>query len=291
MEGELLLMSYILEIANLTKNYPGFKLDDINMQIPHSRIVGLVGENGAGKTTLISLILNQIKKDSGYIKIFGEDNIKKEFKIKQDIGFLVDECCFHACLNAKNIMKIMRPIYTKWDDTEFNSLLRKLNVDSLKKVSEMSKGMKNKLMLAVAMSHSPLLLILDEITSGLDPVVRDDILLLLKDYAYQKQTTVFFSTHITSDLEKIADDIAFIHDGKLVLYMPLQKLQKDYILLKCSKNQYQNVNRDDILIAYSKENEYSLLIKSNLKHFNGMISIPTIDDIMLLYIKGRRVCV
>lgn len=283
-----MMMNYILEVTNLTKNYSSFKLDNINLQIPYGRIVGLIGENGAGKTTLISLILNQIKKESGHINIFGEDNIKEENKIKQKIGFLVDECCFHACLNANDIRKIMRSIYTQWDDAEFNSLLIKLDIDSSKKISELSKGMKNKLMLAVAMSHSPSLLILDEVTSGLDPVVRDDILLLLKDYVHQRQTTVFFSTHITSDLDKIADDIAFIHNGKLVFYEPLLKLQKDYLFLKCSKDEYQKVNKEDIIISSCRDNECSLLIKnhSNYPDNIGVISIPTIDDIMLLYIKG-----
>ncbi|MGZ7440366.1 ABC transporter ATP-binding protein [Paenibacillus sp. TH7-28] len=281
-------MNHIVDISNLTKNYSSFKLDNINLQIPYGRIVGLIGENGAGKTTLISLILNQIKRDSGSIKIFDEDNIKEENKIKQKIGFLIDECCFHSCLNAKDIRKIMRSIYTQWNDAEFNSLLIQLNVDSSKKISELSKGMKNKLMLAVAMSHNPSLLILDEVTSGLDPVVRDEILLLLKGYVQQRQTTVFFSTHITSDLDKIADDIAFIHNGKLIFYEPLQKLQEDYIFLKCSKDEYQRINPKDIFITSCRENEYSLLIKSDSKYSDniGCISTPTIDDIMLLYIKG-----
>jgi len=279
-------MNYALEISNLTKRYPSFTLDNINMQISNSRIVGLVGENGAGKTTLISLILNQIKKDTGYIKIFGEDNVENECKIKQEIGFVVDECCFHHCLNAKDIRNIMRFIYTKWDDAEFNSLLTKLKINSLKKISAMSKGMKTKLMLAVAMSHRPSLLILDEVTSGLDPVVRDDILLLLKDYAHQRQATVFFSTHVTSDLDKIADDIVFIHDGKLIFYEPLQKLKKDYLLLKCSKDEYKTINKKDIFITYCREDEYLSLIRSDTEHFQNMCSVPTIDDIMLLYIKG-----
>lgn len=281
-------MNYIVDISNLTKNYSNFKLDNINLRIPYGRIVGLIGENGAGKTTLISLMLNQIKKDNGSIKIFGEDNIKEENKIKQKIGFLVDECCFHSCLNAKDIRKIMRSIYTQWNDAEFNSLLKHFNVDSSKKISELSKGMKNKLMLAVAMSHSPSLLILDEVTSGLDPVVRDEILLLLKDYVQQRQITVFFSTHITSDLDKIADDLAFIHNGKLIFYEPLQKLQKDYILLKCSKDVYQRINKEDIFITFCRENEYSLLIRSDSRYPNNIdvISTPTIDDIMLLFIKG-----
>lgn len=281
-----MITNYAIKISNLTKKYPGFTLDNINMQIPNNRIVGLVGENGAGKTTLISLILNQIKKDSGYIKIFGKDNVEKEYSIKQDIGFLVDECCFHYCLNAKDIRNIMRSIYTQWDDAEFDSLLIKLKVNSSKKISEMSKGMKNKLMLAAAMSHKSSLLILDEVTSGFDPIVRDDVLFLLKNYAHQKQTTVFFSTHITNDLDKIADDIAFIHEGKLIFYESLKKLKKEYLILKCSNSEYESLNKDDILLTYHRENQYMLLIKSNSEYFKDISSIPTIDDIMLLYIRG-----
>lgn len=279
-------MDYVIDIYNLTKKYPSFTLDNVNLQIPSGRIVGLVGENGAGKTTLISLILNQLKKDAGKIKIFGKDNIEEEYRIKQEIGFLVDECCFHYCLSATDIRNIMRSIYKNWDDAEFDSFLARLKVNSKKKVSEMSKGMKNKLMLAVALSHKPTLLILDEVTSGLDPVVRDDILLLLKDYAHQRKTTVFFSTHITSDLDKIADDIAFIHDGKLVFFETLEKLRKDYLLLKCSTDECQAINKQDVFVTYCRNDECLLLVKSGSQHSKGTLSIPTIDDIMLLYIKG-----
>lgn len=284
-------MSHIIEISDLSKEYPSFLLDNINIQIPYGKIVGLIGENGAGKTTLISLILNQKKRDEGYIKVFGLDNIKDERKIKKDIGFVVDECCFHNCLNAKNVKSIMKSIYPEWDNSYFESLLKKFDISEIKKISEMSKGMKSKLMLAVAMSHNPRLLILDEVTSGLDPVVRDDILNILKEFVNDETKSVFFSTHITSDLDKIADYIAFLHKGKLVFIKSLEELQQNFLLIKCTEGEYKKINQEDIVIKYKEEGKYILLVaKSTInKDYYQIGEIPTIDDIMLLYIKGENI--
>jgi ABC-2 type transport system ATP-binding protein len=154
--------------------------------------------------------------------IFGLDNISHEKRVKADIGFVIDECCLHGCLKADEISKIMKPVYPRWYEGTFKTLLDKFGISRNKKVAEMSKGTKSKLMLAIAMAHDPRLLILDEVTTGLDPVMRDDVLKSLKDYQETRQATVFFSTDITSDLEKIADDIAFLHDGRLVFYESLE---------------------------------------------------------------------
>lgn len=287
-------MSCIIEINNLTKQYPSFLLDNINMKIPYGKIIGLIGENGAGKTTLISLVLNQIKRDSGYIKIFDMDNIKEEKKIKEEVGFVVDECSFHGCLSPRNIGSIMKSIYPKWDNSLFSELIRRFDINDLKKVSQMSKGMKSKLMLAVAISHNPKLLILDEVTSGLDPVVRDDILHILKEFASTQGKSVFFSTHITSDLDKIADYVAFLHKGKLVFMEPMEKLRKDFLLIKCLENDYKNIMKDNIIqnniiVQYEEEGKHILLVtRSQLNcDYEKKGQIPTLDDIMLLYIKGR----
>jgi ABC-2 type transport system ATP-binding protein len=281
-------MDCIIETRHLTKTYPGFTLDAVNLRVPYGRIVGLVGENGAGKTTLISLILNQIKRDSGCVRVFGKDNIEEEREIKQEIGFFVEQSGFHDCLNAKDINGIMKHVYKKWDEAHFERLLTKLDVETSKKVKDMSKGMKSKLMLAVAMSHKPALLILDEVTSGLDPVVRDDILKLLKEYVSGKKTTVFFSTHITSDLDKIADDVAFLHEGRLVFYEPIDKLHHEYALIRCSPDNFNTIDPKDVIMSYQDGDKHFVLTHRNSKYADdtGEISIPAIDDIMLLYIRG-----
>lgn len=283
-------MDYVIEVSNLAKTYPLFKLNNLNLKLGYGKIIGLIGENGAGKTTFISLLLNQIKRDDGIVKIFGKDIIKNEIEIKQNIGFIIDECIFHPCFTAKDVKKICKPIYKKWDDNIFDSLLKKFDVSLSKKISELSKGMKTKLMLAVALSHKPGLLILDEVTSGLDPLVRDEILILLKEYVSQTKTTVFFSTHITSDLDKIADDIVFIHSGNLIFHKTIEEIKNNYLFMQCSLNEYKNINKNDVCISYHDGDKYFLLIKNNLHIYEniGKASTPTIDNIMLLYIKGEN---
>ncbi|MCR2045422.1 ABC transporter ATP-binding protein [Anaerosalibacter massiliensis] len=285
-------MKNIVEIKNLTKSYPNFKLDSINMELPYGEIIGLIGENGAGKTTLISLLLNQLHLESGEIRIFDMKYNKNEMKIKQNIGFVVDECCFHSCLNPKEINNIMKYIYSKWCSETFFKLLKDLKISEVIEVNEMSKGMKKKLMLAVALSHNPKLLILDEVTSGLDPVIRDDILTILQRSVLNKKTTVIFSTHITSDLDKIADKVAFLHKGKLVFYEPMDILKKKYKIVECSKNNYNIIKKENIVTSYLQNGKYHVLInnKENISNYKGLVDVktPNLDDIMLAYIKGDR---
>lgn len=285
-------MNNAIEIQDTTKRYPDFVLDNINLEIPYGKIVGLIGENGAGKTTLISLILNQRNRDNGTIKIFGLNNIKDEKKIKADIGFVVDECCFHDCLSPKNIGSIMKPIYPQWNNSYFNELLSVFGLSGTKKISELSKGMKGKLMLATALSHNPRLLILDEVTSGLDPVVRDDILQILKDFVKDGSKSVFFSTHITSDLDKIADYVAFLHKGNLVFIEECGQLKCGLLLLECSAEEYNTINKEKVVAYYldDKANKYTLLFRHSLEIEQTYVKCktPTIDDIMLIYIKGVK---
>lgn len=282
--------NYILEINELSKKYPNFLLDNINLQIPYGKIVGLIGENGAGKTTLINLILNQQKRDNGQVKVFGLDNIQEDVEIKKNIGFVFDECCFHPCLNPNDIKIIMSSIYKNWDNSLYADLLSEFDILIKKNISDMSKGMKTKLMLAVAMSHKPRLLILDEVTSGLDPVVRDDILQILSKFIDNKKRSVLFSTHITSDLDKIADYVAFLHHGSLVFMSSIEEIRQNYLLVKCSDSDYEKINHKNIIVEYKEENTYKLLL-SRAALNNDCLNFgypPTIDDIMLLYIKGTK---
>jgi len=220
-------MINIIEINGLLKKYPNFTMDIPHICIPLGGVVGLIGENGAGKTTLISMLLNQVSRDGGSITIFGKDNISSESMIKEKVGFVVDECCFHPCLSPKDINIIMRSVYKEWDEAQFFTLLEKYSLRTKSEVSMLSKGNKTRLMMAVALSYNPDLLILDEVTSGLDPVVRDEILTDLRNIVRNGDKTVLFSTHITSDLDKIADYVAFIHGGRLVFFKENNELKRD----------------------------------------------------------------
>lgn len=206
-----------LEIRDLSKNYGNFNLSHLNLTLPGGCIMGLVGENGAGKSTTIKLILNMIHRDGGSISILGRDNVTEMQSLKEEIGVVLDEVGLPECLNRRQVGNIMALTFKNWDSDYFEALCVKLGVPDQKKFGEYSKGMKMKIGIAAAMSHHPKLLILDEATSGLDPVVRDDVLNLLNDFTRDEDHAVLVSSHIVSDLEKICDYIAFMHQGQLVL--------------------------------------------------------------------------
>ena len=204
-----------LEIRDLTKHYTGFSLNHLNLTLPWGCIMGLVGENGAGKSTTIKLILNTISRDGGTVTILGRDNRENLCLSKEEIGVVLDEVGISACLTARQVGKIMQGIYRSWDEAVFSDYLTRLAVPADKKFKDFSRGMKMKLGIAVALSHHPRLLILDEATSGLDPVSRDELTELLRRVVADGTRSVLFSTHITSDLEKCATHIAFVKDGEL----------------------------------------------------------------------------
>lgn len=232
----------ILKVENLTKHYSDFKLNDISFNLPKGSIMGLIGENGAGKTTTIKLILNLIKKDNGKIKIFGLDNIDHELKIKQNVGVVLDESYFHDNLKPKDISIIMRNIYEKWDNKKFLEYINKFKLPKDKIIKDYSKGMKMKLSIAAALSHNPKLLILDEPTGGLDPVVRSEILDIFLDFIQDEEKSILFSTHVTGDLDKIADYITFIHKGNLVFTESNDKINDNYGIIKCGINEFNKID-------------------------------------------------
>ena len=226
-----------IEIKDLCKNYPGFSLDHVNLTLPWGCIMGLVGENGAGKSTTIRLILDMIARDSGTITLLGKDNRENIRLLKEDIGVVLDEVGIPACLNPKQVGKIMANTFRNWEQGVYDSLLEKLAVPPEKPFKDFSKGMKMKLGIAIALSHRPKLLILDEATSGLDPVVRDEVLDLFSEFTREESHAVLISSHIVSDLEKICDYIAFLHRGKLLLCEEKDALKEKYGILRCSKDQ------------------------------------------------------
>uniref|UniRef100_UPI003FEFD2BC ABC transporter ATP-binding protein n=1 Tax=Candidatus Fimivicinus sp. TaxID=3056640 RepID=UPI003FEFD2BC len=226
-------MNESIRVSNLCKNYGTFQLKDVSFTLPQGCIMGLIGENGAGKSTTLKLLLNLIHKDSGEISIFGLDPVKEEQKIKEQIGVVFDENFFHDVLRAKDIPSVMRPVYANWDDRLFDSLCARFQLPWEKKIKEYSRGMKMKLSIAVAMAHHPRLLLLDEATSGLDPVVRNEILDLFQEFIQDERNSILLSSHITSDLERVADYITFIHQGRILASESKDDLLLSHRILRC----------------------------------------------------------
>lgn len=225
-------MDNILCINNLCKEYKNFKLNNVSLQLPKGFIMGLIGENGAGKTTLIKLIMNLVKKDSGHIKVFDKDNIKFEREIKDRIGFVYDEACYYDHMSLKENGNMFSNLYSKWDNDKFSYYLNKFNLNKDKKLKELSKGMRMKFSLCLALSHGAELIIMDEPTVGLDPVVRSEVLEELQRLMENENMGVLISTHITSDLERIADYITFIKDGNIIFSKPKDEIMESYKIIK-----------------------------------------------------------
>ena len=286
-------MKYVIEVNNLKKSFPSFRLDIDNLKIPSGEIIGLIGENGAGKTTLIKLLLNIIKKDNGEIKIFRQDLLENEILIKEDIGVVLDNSFFPENLTPKNINTIMSNVYKNWDSNLFYEYLKKFNISESQTLKTMSKGMRKKTEIATSLAHHPKLLILDEATSGLDPIVRSDVLDILLDFIQDDEHTVILSTHITSDLEHIADDIIFIHDGHVVLNTKRDDITDSYGIVKCNEEEFLSMDKKEILSFRKNKYHYEVLVsnrnKIKKKYKDYVIDKATIEDVMLLMIKGGEV--
>ena len=281
-----------LEVKNLCKKYNGFELKDINLELPTGMIMGLIGENGAGKTTTIKAILNMINRDSGKIAIFGLDNIKDGKQIKEDIGVVLDDSFLSEYLNPIDINKIMKNIYKNWDEKLYFKYIEDFKLPKDKMSKEYSSGMKMKLKIAVALSHNPKLLILDEPTSGLDPVARNEILDIFQDFIQDEEKSILVSSHITSDLEHIADYITFINNGEIVLTKTRDELLENYGIVKCSADDFEEIDKNDFVKYKKNRYEYEILVEDKFefkrKYKFEIIDKPTIEDIMLIYIKGEK---
>lgn len=287
-------MSIILEVQELSKKYPksDFQLNDISFSIPGGAIMGFVGENGAGKTTTIGCILNTLIKDSGVVKIFGKEMSDKSTDIRDDIGVIFDTNSFPEYITAAKISSAMRYIYSNWDNELFKDYLYKWGLPEKKEIKTFSRGMAMKLGVAVALSHRPKLLILDEAMSGLDPIARDELLDLLLHFARDENHAVFLSSHITTDLEKVADYITFIHNGSIILSKKKEELISNYGVMRCKVSQFSEIDKQDIL-AYSKNGfQVSALISDKAaiekKYCDITIDSITIEGIMLMYAKGKK---
>lgn len=286
-------MKTMLRLQDICKDYGDFVLDHMNMEIPGGSIMGFVGENGAGKTTTIKLILNLISRDGGEIQVFDLDNIQQENTIKEEIGVVFDQCNFGDALNAMQVGKMLRGIYKNWDDDLYHSYLQKFRLPEKKTIKEYSKGMKMKLSIATALSHHPKLLILDEPTSGLDPIVRNEILDLFLDFIQDEDHAILFSSHITSDIEKVADYVTFLHKGQLVFSKSKDELLYDYGILKCGKEDFESIDKGDVVKYHRGNYGYEVLVANKeeaaRKYPNMVMDNATIESIMLFYVgEGER---
>lgn len=282
-------MSNILSLNNVSKHYDNFQLDNINLNLEPGYIMGFIGPNGAGKSTTIKLIMNLIKANEGHIEIFGKDHIKHEKEIKDRIGFVYDDNHFYETLSIKENKSIIAPFYSKWDEKAFNTYLRDFNLDPKKKIKDLSKGMKMKFSLAIALSHHAELIIMDEPTSGLDPVFRSEILDILGDVIQDEQKSIFFSTHITTDLDKIADYITFLNDGKIVFSDVKEDILNSYHLVKGGMNELSADKKSSLIGCRTNAFGFEGLTKSP-DAFRGsqfMLEKPSLEDIMVYTVRGN----
>lgn len=280
-------MNNILEIKNLRKEYDNFTLKDISFNLERGYIMGFIGPNGAGKSTTIKLIMNLIKKNSGEITVLGKDNLKYEREVKQKIGFVYDENYYYEDLTINEIKRIISPFYKYWDDNAFNNYIKNFDLNPKKKIKTLSKGMKMKFSLAVALSHNADLIIMDEPTSGLDPVFRQEILDILYNLIQDENKSVFFSTHITTDLEKIADYITFINKGEIVFSKPKDEIMESYALIKGSNELLdKDLEKEFIKVRKTSFGFEALTnnvnkVKKLFAHENVVIDRASLEDIMV----------
>ena len=277
-----------LEIRNLTKSYPGFTLDNINLTLPSGCIMGLIGENGAGKSTTIKLILDMIHKDSGSITILGNDNGENIKLTKEDIGVVMDEVGIPECLTVRQVGNVMKHTFQNWDSDEFDRLTAKLELPDKKPFKEFSRGMKMKLGIAIALSHHARLLLLDEATSGLDPVVRDEVVEMFSDFTRDENHSILISSHIVSDLEKLCDYIAFLHKGKLLLCEEKDQLLSEYGLIHCTADELLSLPSD--AIRYKKENAYGIeaMVMRNAVPSDIRVSPISIEELFVFMAKEAK---
>ena len=281
-------MSCALEVKGLKKVYKNFCLDHISFSLDEGCIMGFIGPNGAGKTTTIRAILNQIIKDAGEIKLWGKDNIQYEPALKNRIGVVLDEGHYYGHLSIRKMTNLISPFYNNWNDRTYKAHLRGFGLDENKKISELSKGMRLKYGITLALSHEADLLIMDEPTSGLDPLVREELLDILQGMIQDEHKSVFFSTHITSDLDKIADYIVFINDGKLILSEPKDELLEKYAIVK-GPSELLVPSSDDFFVGIKRSGygfEALTSDRSAIRRTFGdkvILEKPTIEDLMLFY--------
>lgn len=278
-------MGNALEIKNLTKTFDDFTLDNVSLTLPEGCIMGFIGENGAGKSTTIKLVLDLLHRDSGDISVLGRDIRKSGTDLREEIGVVMDESNFPVNLTLSNINSIMKYCYKTWNSKKFLSLAQQFDLPDKKAVKDYSRGMKMKLSIAVALSHGSRLLILDEATSGLDPIVRDEILDVFLEFIQDEKNSIFISSHIISDLEKICDYITFVHKGKIIFSETKEDLLEKYVLVKCTKDQYETIDKNAVVGVRKNSFGVEALMERSACSRGLVCDQPTIEDIMLYFVK------
>ena len=288
-------MENILELQQVSKRFPrsDFALENVTFSLPYGSILGFVGENGAGKTTTIGCILNTIAKDSGTVKLFGKEMTDADTDMREKIGVVYDGDNFPAYWTAAQLAKVMAGFYKQWDNILFQKFLKEYKLPANQKIKQYSRGMTMKLALFAALSHHPKLLILDEPTGGLDPVMRDEILDVFLDFVQEEDHSILLSSHITSDLEKIADYITFIHEGNVLLTASKNDLAYHYAVMRCKESQFDALDRGDIIAYRKRDFQIDVLVsdgkEAEKKYRDAVLDHASLDEIMLLLVKGERV--
>ena len=282
-----------IEIKGVTKCYDGFTLDNISFDVPKGCIMGFIGQNGAGKTTTIHSLLHITNINEGEIKLLGLDHVKDETEIKKRIAVVFDEMPFHDIFNAKDMARIFEGLYPEWDNMAYSQYLERFQLPIKKKIGQFSKGMKMKLQIACALSHNAELLVMDEATTGLDPVVRDDILHIFMEYLQNGERSILMSSHITSDLEKIADMVTFIDRGHILLTGYKDELIEKHGILKCGKDKLSEIDLEDIVSVRTNNFGAEVMVtdreSAGYKYKGAVIDPASLDDIMLYYVhKGEK---
>lgn len=282
-------MENAIEIKGVGKKYKEFCIENLNLNVPRGSIMGLLGENGAGKSTTIKMIIGVAKIEEGTINVLGQDNTKNPIEWKNKIGVVFDDFAMPENMNLHNINSIMKRTYLNWDEKVFENYAKRFNLSYKKAFKEFSKGMKAKLALTIALSHNAELLVLDEATSGLDPVVRQEILDVFLEFIENEKNSILISSHITSDLEKVCDYITFIKDGKIVICDSKDEILENYGVLKCSVEELNSI--DPSIIKGSRIHKFgveALVLKKMLKG-NFVVDKANLDDIMLFFEEASHV--
>lgn len=282
-------MENALQLEHVTKSYQNYTLHDISFELPCGCIMGLIGENGAGKSTTIKSILGAVKPDRGKITVLGCDNKAEAFtRIKDDIGVVLDEACFPDGLTPLQVNRVMKNIYRNWKEDVFFGYLRKFDLPEKKMFKNFSRGMKMKLSMAVALSHQPRLLILDEATSGLDPIVRDEILDVFNDFTRDEQHSILISSHIVSDLEKICDYIAFIHKGELLFCEEKDLLLEQYGMVSLRASDFEAIDPAAVLSRRDTGYGVEALVKRSMVPAGLRVEKAGIENIIVAMAKEER---
>ena len=285
-------MKNVIELKNVSKDYGDFKLDNISFEVPEGCVCGFIGQNGAGKTTTIQLILDTIARDSGEITLFGKSIDGDSASLREDIGLVFDEMGFHEFLTAKQINTIMKNVYKNWDEALYFDYLKRFSLPSKKACGSFSRGMRMKLQIATALSHGDKLLIMDEPTSGLDPIVRNEMLQIFREYVVKEDHTILLSSHITGDLEKLADEVVFIDGGRIVIKGNKDEILEKHGIIKCKKEELAGIDKE-LIVSYELSSMGAEILVNDVNtarklYPNMVIEQAGLEEIMIYYVNSMK---